>query len=127
MRYRVAVVALALGAAVACDSGPQAGEITLDLVTPNQNDGAIQFTVMSGANEILAAVAAACAGCQVYSQTVSETEIRGVVVGTIGAGALLRVTVSDVKAKMYEGAVVAVAASDYSLRAASAYSLARSD
>jgi hypothetical protein len=123
-----ALLALTLASLATCDSGPQAGEIVFELSTPYQDDGAVQFRVTSLAPEMVDAVAAACVGCRVFVEVVSQTEIRGVLVGDVVPGAALRVTVSDRKARAaYAAEVVAVASRTYVLRAPSGYVLTRAD
>jgi len=113
-----------LVAAGSCDSGPKAGDIVFDLQTPNQNDGAIQFRITSTAPATIAAVAAECTGCQVFAESVSETEVRGVLLGTVVPGPALRVTVSDRSAlQSYLATVVAVSDRQYAIRSTAGYIL----
>jgi hypothetical protein len=117
-------VAVALAAIGGCDSGPKAGEVVLNLTTPNQNDGAIQFRLTAVAPNTLDGVTAACTGCQVFFEPVSETETRGVLVGDVVPGEALRVLVSDRSARQaYAGQVVAVASRTYVLGSTSGYAL----
>jgi len=107
-----------------CDSGPKAGEVVFNLTTPNQDDGAVQFRLTTAAPNTLDGVTAACAGCQVFTEVVSATEIRGVLIGNVVPGEALRVLVSDRKAtQTYVGLVVATASRTYGLRGASGYAL----
>jgi hypothetical protein len=107
-----------------CDTGPKAGEIVFVLTTPNQDDGAIQFRLTATEPNTLDGVAAGCAGCQVYTEAVSDTEIRGVLIGSVAPGEALRVLVSDRKARDAYGAqVVAVASRTYALRPPAGYGL----
>lgn len=124
MRPRV-TIGLLLAALVAgsCDGGPSAGDIVFDLTTPNQDDGAVQFRLTSVAPATIASVTAECAGCQVFTQAVNDTEVRGVLLGNVVAGAALRVTVSDRKAAGYAAAVVAVSNRQYAVRPAAGYTL----
>lgn len=125
MIRRFTTLALLLGmAALGCDSGPAVGEVEFDLLTPNTDDGAVQFTVTAAEGQTLTAVAAACGGCQVFAQSSGDREIRGVLVGDIAPGPVLLVTVSDVKSKQaYSATVDAVAARDFSVRDPGGYSL----
>jgi len=108
-----------------CDSGPKAGDLVFDLTTPNQDDGAIQFRLTATAPASLVSLAAECAGCLVYAEAVSDTEIRGVLLGTVVPGPVLRVTVSDRGSpQSYVATVVAVSDRQYALRSSSGYSLA---
>jgi hypothetical protein len=121
MRLRAfAPLALCAGL-LACESGP--GELVFQLATPNQDDGAIQFTIRATEPATVSAVSAACTGCEVFSESVSDTEIRGVLIGTVVAGPALRVTVSDRGAQGYSATVVAAASQSYALRNAGGYAL----
>jgi len=116
---------VALGFAGGCDSGPKAGEVVFDLTTPNADDGAIQFRLTAIAPNTLDGVTASCAGCQVFAESVSDTEIRGVLIGNVVPGEALRVLVSDRKASdAYSGHVMAVASRTYALGDTTGYSLA---
>jgi hypothetical protein len=122
---RPVALGVALVLAGGCDSGPKAGEVVFNLTTPNLNDGAIQFRLTAAAPNTLDGVTAGCAGCQVFTEAVSETEIRGVLIGNVAPGQALRVLVSDRKARdAYTGQVVAVASRTYALGSTTGYSLA---
>jgi hypothetical protein len=71
----------------------------------------------------LSGVTALCTGCEVFSHVVSDTEIRGVLVGDVVAGPALSVTVSDRGAQGYSAIVVAAASRTYTLRDAGGYAL----
>lgn len=114
---------LAVLAVAGCDGGPSAGDLVFNLTTPNQDDGAVQFLLTSVAPATIADVSAECGGCQVYTQAVNDTEVRGVLLGNIVAGAALRVTVSDRKAAGYAATVVAVSNRQYILRSKAGYTL----
>ena len=123
MRPRFLAVLLGLVVA-ACSSGPEPGELTFELTTPNSDDGAIQFRLTATLPNTLTGVSAGCAGCTVFSEATSETEILGVVTGQIRAGRLVRVSVSDVQTpEAYRASVVAVASRDFGLRSAPRYRL----
>lgn len=109
-------VPLALITLVSCDSGPKAGEVVMDLVTPSQELGAIAFTLTAVQPEVIDTVTAACGGCRVDMRRRSATQVDGVVTGPLVPGALLRVTVSNVKLpQAYAAQVVDVARRDYAL------------
>jgi len=113
-----------LVAAGSCDSGPKAGDIVFDLQTPNQDDGAVQFRITSTVPATMSAVAAECTGCQVFAEVVSETEIRGVLLGTVVPGPALRLTVSDRGTPLsYSATVVAVSDRQYAIRSTGGYLL----
>jgi hypothetical protein len=127
-RVRILGVIGALLMVGSCDGGPKAGEIVFVLATPNQDDGALQFRVTAAEPNTLGGVAAGCAGCQVFTEVVSETEIRGVLIGDVVPGDALRVLVSDRKARQaYAGQVVAVASRTYALGSSSGYALTAAD
>ncbi len=125
MRPRLLAVLLGLMVVVAaCSSGPEPGDLTFELTTPNSDDGAIQFRLTSTLPNTLTGVSAGCAGCTVFSEATSETEILGVVTGQIRAGRLVRVSVSDVQTpEAYTASVVAVASRDFGLTSAAQYRL----
>jgi hypothetical protein len=126
-RSRLTPIGLALVAVAAgsCDTGPSAGDIVFNLTTPNQDDGAVQFRITSVAPAAIAAVSAECGGCQVFTAALGDTEMRGVLLGDVVAGAALRVTVSDRKAEGYVATVVAVSDRQYALRSVIGYTLAQ--
>jgi hypothetical protein len=116
------VLALAAGV-LTCGGDPPGGDVVFQLTTPNQDDGAVQFSVRAAEPNTVSAVTALCGGCQVYSQVVSDTEIRGVLVGDVVAGPVLSVTVSDRGADAYVASVVSAASRTYALRAVEGYAL----
>lgn len=120
-----AVVSVMLGAALvgSCDGGPSAGDLVFGLTTPNQDDGAVQFRITSVAPAAIVDVAAECTGCQVFALAVSDTEMRGVLLGSVVAGPALRVTVSDRKDAGYAATVTAVSDRQYNLRSVVGYTL----
>lgn len=120
--YATLGLAVALGS---CDSGPKAGDLAFSLATPNQDDGAIAFRLTTDGVQEIAAVAAACTGCQVFVADGGQgTDVRGILVGDVVAGPVLRVTVSDVKTPgAYTATVLEVAARDYALRPTGEYAL----
>jgi hypothetical protein len=123
MRRLLIAVAFA-AAALSCSTGPTSGEIVFDLATPNQDDGAIQFTVTAAAPQTLAQVSAACTGCRVFVTAVADTEMRGVLTGTVVPGPALRVLVSDRgKPALYMAVVNAAAARDFALQPTAGYTL----
>jgi hypothetical protein len=124
MRPLRALTGLALVAGLlTCGGDPPAGDVVFALATPNQDDGAVQFSVRAVEPNTVSAVTALCGGCQVYSQVMSDTEIRGVLVGDVVAGPVLSVTVSDRGADAYAASVVSAASRTYSLRAVAGYVL----
>lgn len=119
-----ALAALALPLALATCSGPTAGDLTVSLVTPNSDDGAIVVQVTASQPQEITGAAAACTGCKIFSEQVSATELRAVVTGNLVAGPLARISVSDTGSpKSYTVQVVQVASRSYQLRSTSGYSL----
>jgi len=103
-------------AATSCDSGPKAGEIVAELVTPQQALGAAMFRVNAIETYAIDSVTAACSGCRAFMSRVSEREVRGVVTGSFSAGPLLRVMVSDRDARSsYSVLLLQLAAPTYEI------------
>lgn len=118
------LMALALLGAGSCGSdttGPVAGLLTVSLVTPNPNaDGAILLSV-TGPAALTSATAPT--GLRVFGQPLATTT-RFAVTGTLTNGAILSIGVADVnQVAQYKATVQAAAASDFSLRSLSGYSL----
>lgn len=119
-----ALAALALPLVLATCSGPVAGDLTISLVTPNSDDGAIVVKVTASPSLEITGATAACTGCRIFAERPSATELRAVVTGSVVAGALLRVSVSDTRPSgAYAVQVVQVASRTYQLRSAGGYSL----
>ncbi|MEX0691946.1 MAG: hypothetical protein WD934_05105 [Gemmatimonadales bacterium] len=107
-----------------CDSGPQAGELVIALASPNQQDGAVAFTLTAAEPNTIASLTAGCTGCQVWMTRVNDAQVRAIVTGSIVPGTLVRATVSDVKQPdQYSASLQQVAARSYELRGLSGYSL----
>ena len=113
---RALLVPLAVAIVAGCDSGPQAGDLTVQLVSPVEDLGALSFSITATEPTMIDTVTAACAGCTVFTTRISGSEMRGVVTGEIGPGAVLRVSVSDTKVpEAYVGQVLEASAPDYEL------------
>ena len=95
---------------IACDGGPKAGEIVMELVNPDQPLGALVFTVTSAESFTVDSVTSTCVGCQLFTLRRSERDVRAVITGQLAVGPLIRVAVSDVKTPGAYGAVVIEAA-----------------
>ena len=118
------LVALAALVLLGCTSAPVAGDLTISLVTPNSDDGAIVVRVTASESKEITGVALACGTCQLFKEQPSATEVRAVLTGDLVAGPLLRVTVTDTKEPAsYTAQITAVASRSYQVRAASGYSL----
>ena len=113
---RALLIPLAVAMAAGCDSGSQAGDLTMQLVSPVEDLGALSFTITAAEPTMIDTVTAACVGCSAFTTRISEREVRGVVTGDIGPGAVLRISVSDTKVReAYVGQVVEASAPDYEL------------
>lgn len=116
----LAVAALALGSC----SGPVAGDLTVTLVTPNSDDGAILVRVTASASKEVTGATVVCGGCKIFKEQPSATELVAVVTGNLVAGPLVRVSVTDTKSpKSYTVQVQQVASRTYQVRSLSGYSL----
>lgn len=119
-------LALLAGAALTLGScsGPVAGDLTVSLVTPNSDDGAVLVKVTASDSKELTGASVACSGCQIFMERPSTTEIRAVITGTVVAGPMLRVSVTDTKSpSSYTVQITQVASRTYQPRSTSGYSL----
>jgi hypothetical protein len=105
-------------------SGPVAGELTISLVTPNSDDGAILVRVTASESKEVTSITVVCSGCTIFKEQPSATEVRAVVTGNLAAGPLVRIGVSDTKSPdAYSAQVQQVASRTYQVRATSGYAL----
>ena len=113
---RALLIPLAVVLATGCDSGPQSGDLTVQLVSPVEDLGALSFRITTAEPTMIDTVTAACAGCTVFTIRISGSEMQGVVTGDIAPGAVLRISVSDTKVReAYIGQVIEASAPDYEL------------
>ena len=113
---RALLMPLAVVLATGCDSGPRSGDLTVQLVSPVEDLGALSFSITATEPTMIDTVTAACAGCSVFTTRISGSEMGGVVTGDIGPGAVLLVSVSDTKVpEAYVGQVLEASAPDYEL------------
>ena len=106
------------------DPTPVAGNLTFSLTTPNADDGAVLITMTATGGNTITAIAAACSGCLLFSEIVSATQVKGVVTGTLSAGPLVRITVSDANTpSAYSGQINQVASTTFEVRSTSGYAL----
>ncbi len=118
------LLALALLASGSCSSAPVAGELTISLVTPNSDDGAIVVWVFAAESKEVTSATVACTGCRIFMEQPSATELRAVVTGELAAGPLIRVSVTDTKEpSSYTAQITALATRTFQVRSASGYSL----
>jgi len=117
------VLAVVLGAALACDTGPTGGLLTVNLTTPNSGGDRAMLLTVTGP----AALAGANAAGQLRLFAASPpfgTTNRFVLTGTLATGAILTIGVADVgKGAAYSATIQQVAAPNYQLRTLTGYSL----
>lgn len=119
---RLGTLALALLAS-SCKEGPSAGEFSVNLTTPNSDDGAIQFTANATNPATITSVTSACTGCKLFVVKVNDNQYKGVLTGQISAGTLFRVGASDTKGT-YSVTINAAASRTYVVRNPAPYSVA---
>jgi hypothetical protein len=112
------LLAIALGVLFACSNnptGPTAGTLKVNLVTPNSGaDGAILLT-LSGPIAITSASAGA--GLRLFSQPPLGTANHFILTGTLAGGTILTIGVADVaQASAYSASIQQVAQPNYQLR-----------
>ncbi len=101
---------------IACDGGPKAGEIVMELVNPDQPLGALVFTVTSAESFTVDSVTSICVDCRLFTLRRSERDVRAVITGQLTVGPLIRIAVSDVKTPAaYDAVVIDAAARDFQL------------
>ena len=112
--------------AMSCKEGPTAGDLAVDLTTPNSDDGAIQFVATGTNGTTISGLSQACSGCKLFIVKVSESQYKGVITGNLSAGTLFRVSVSDAKhPSNYSVLIVGVSNRTSGMRASlSGYSIA---
>ena len=124
MRLRTLVMISVLAMLVPACDGPTAGELSIDLVTPSNSDGAILFRVETPSSKDLGQVTPACSGCDAFSYKVSDSEIYVAVTGALTSGPLARIVVSDVALSgLYAVSIVEIAGRDRRLRSDVGYQL----
>lgn len=111
----LSLVLLAAGTSCGNNSiAPTEQNLTVSLVTPNGNDGAVLVALFGPAP---GDIQTANAAYHVYSLTASPTEVRVLVVGDLVAGPLITLRVDDVsKIGDYHGTVVEVASRSDEIR-----------
>lgn len=120
-RWFVPLVLLVLGA---CLDAPTAGEVSVELTTPNTDDGALMFVVHAAAPTELTGATGACQGCQAFVHAVNAHEFRVIVTGPLVAGPIARLQVANAApTTALRVEVGAVARRNYETRSASGYRL----
>lgn len=115
---------LLLLALVTCLDAPTAGEVVVELESPNADDGAISFVVHAAAPDELAGATGVCQGCQAFVHAISPTEFRVIVTGPLVAGPIARLQVGNAApTSAYRVEVREVARRDYRTRSTAGYRL----
>ena len=124
MRTRVFLALSLLVVALTACEGPTAGELSVELITPSTNDGAILFKLRTPSPREFGSISATCTDCQAFAYQVSASEIYCVVTGELSSGPLARIVVSDVNPRsVYEARVLEVSGVDRRLRSNVGYEL----
>ncbi|HEU5260234.1 MAG TPA: hypothetical protein VFU41_02295 [Gemmatimonadales bacterium] len=109
---------LALGAACSSDAtggGTQAGTLTLRLITPHADDGAMTFEVSGPAIDNATSISASL---RLFTRRAGGGTVAGVVVGAVANGPVVALQVPDVgAAASYTARVLEVADRQDALRA----------
>jgi hypothetical protein len=110
--------------AVACLDGPAPGEVSLMLETPNQDDGAVSFSITTSAPNEVTGVTATCDSCLAFVARVSPTELRAIITGNLAAGTVARIAVLDGSPNQaYKVKVLEVSSRTLAPRGATGYTL----
>jgi hypothetical protein len=121
---RTGLAALLAGLLTGGCLSPTAGDLLVRIDSPDTDDAALVFTMRAAPGAEIHAASPACPGCQLFSDSVSAMELRGVVTGALNVGAMLRVSVSNVgKTDEYVFTIVQVAGRSYDLRPVGNYSV----
>lgn len=103
-------------------SGPTPGELTIELTTPNADDGAIKLTITGP--EALTSITAAKPGIRVFQSGTLGTTNTIVITGTIAAGDVVKIGVTDTRDdEEYTATVVSAASTAYAVRPVTGYEL----
>ncbi len=121
MNARMALAAAVLLAAAACSDSttpPTPGVVTLSLVTPNADDGAMAL-VLTGPG--ITSIASGSGAYAVYWRVVSPTEARVIVVGDLSNGVLATAQVAEAnRLTGYHVGILEVATRSDAVRASTA-------
>jgi hypothetical protein len=98
-----------VSALIACSHdtiGPTAGTLTVNLTSPNSDDGAVLLTVSGGPIDSVAS-----AGHQIYSARLDSNTLRLIVTGEVASGTIATIYLADMRlASSYSATVNQVAA-----------------
>ena len=101
----ITVLGLGLFSCSGSTTGPAEGVLTLELRSPNSDDGAVLFTLTGGPVEAIESE-----GHSVYSTVIDPGTTRIVIAGDLGSGTLARIRIADRdQAAQYAGVVEQVA------------------
>ena len=108
---------------VACSQdtiGPTAGTLTVNLASPNSDDGAVLFTISGGPIDSVASP-----GYQIYSARLEANTLRLIVTGDVASGTIATIYLADIRlASSYSATVNQVAArASYGQHDPAAYTL----
>ena len=121
MNARMALAAAVLLAAAACSDSttpPTPGVVTLSLVTPNADDGAMAL-VLTGPG--ITSIASGSGAYAVYWRVVSPTEARVIVVGDLSNGVLATAQIAEAnRLSGYHVEILEVATRSDAVRASTA-------
>jgi hypothetical protein len=101
-------------------SGPTSGTLTVNLASPNSDDGAVLFTVSGGPIDSVASP-----GHQIYSARLDSKTLRLIVTGDVASGTIATIYLADMRlASSYSATVNQVAArGSYAQHDAASYTL----
>jgi len=121
MNARMALAAAVLLAAAACSDSttpPTPGVVTLSLVTPNADDGAMAL-VLTGPG--ITSIASGSGAYAVYWRVVSPTQARAIVVGDLSNGVLATAQIAEAnRLSGYHVEILEVATRSDAVRASTA-------
>lgn len=124
--HQLAALAAAIVFGVNCGGGsepdePKAGNLTVNLTTPNVDDAAIKVTITS---PVAPTSITGAGGAQVFMSGAIGTTTTVIVTGDLTEGALLTLAVPDTRDDDdYSATVVQVASTTYALRPLTGYAL----
>jgi hypothetical protein len=104
------------------NNDPTPGDLTIELTSPNTDDGAIKLIIVSPVTPT--AISSAAAGVEIFTSGPLSTSTTVIVTGDLSAGPLLHITVPDTRDdEDYAATVVQVASATYAIRTNTGYAL----